>query len=59
MNIELLQKQLLQQQSGIPSKKAFSLMRKERNVLGCYKVIGKYYKTRQKEEQDEDGNVSA
>ena len=59
MRNELLMKQLSRHLSGIPDKKAFQVMRKERNVLGCYKIIGNYYKTRQKTELGDEQHVSS
>ena len=59
MSTELLQKQLKEYLSGIPNRKAFALMRKERNVLGCYKIIGNYHKAKQKNELEEHANVSS
>ena len=50
MRTELLEKQVSRYLSGVPDKKAFTLLRNERNILGCYKIIGNYYKTKQKNE---------
>jgi len=58
MKTHLLEKQLLRHLTGIPDKKAFKLLRSERNKLGCYKIIGNYYKVQQKNEL-EDKNVSS
>ena len=58
MNTELLEKQVARYESGIPDKKAFKLLRNERNILGCYKIIGNYHKIQQKNELGDDAHVS-
>ena len=59
MNTELLAKQLARHLSGIPERKALKIMREERNVIGCYKIIGSYYKNLQKSELGDEPDVSS
>ena len=59
MNVELMAKQLAKHLSGIPDKKALKILRNERNVLGCYRVIGNYHKVQQKNELGVDSDASS
>ena len=59
MNVELMAKQLAHHLSGMPDKKALKILRDERDVLACYKVIGNYHRVQQKNELGDDQDVSS
>ena len=59
MKSELLERQLERYLSGIPSIKAFKMIRDERNSLAYYKMVGGFYKAKQNIELENEEDVSS
>ena len=59
MKNERMDRQLERYLSGIPSIKAFQMIRDERNTMGYYKIVGGFYKAKQNRELEDEEDVSS